>query len=131
MTNILKKFGVVSAGVLGAVVPLAGGTILYAQGNDAFDDITGSFRSIEDITQLVLVIIVILTMVVFAWQVVRVIKSNGGQEEMKNLGWSVLALSIFAALWGITVFLGNVTGIDEDEDAKSFNAVKFEKGASV
>lgn len=87
-------------------------TIAFAQD---LGNIEGLIRSLGDIVDLALPIVVALALLAFFYGLAKLIW--GGAEavaEGKTLMiWGVVALFVMVSVWGLVKFIGNAFGIDQ------------------
>ena len=97
-------------------------SIVIAQ--DGLDQIKASLLNINTILNTILIGLIIISMIVFIWQVVVYVKTPSG--NILPLVYCVIAIAIFASLWGLVAFLTDTTGIDQGEGAGTFRPITLE-----
>jgi len=74
-------------------------------------------RSIGDLVEIALPIVVALGLIGFFWGLVKYIFAQGNEEAKtdakKIMLWGVIALFVMVSVWGLVKFLGTAFGISQ------------------
>ena len=95
---------------------LQGGTA-FAQfsANDPLARINTSATEVGNLVTTTSFVAVGLAFLFFFWNLATFILSsdNDSKESAKGkMGWSIIAIFVIVAIWGIVTFIGNIIGID-------------------
>lgn len=76
-------------------------------------------RSIGDLVDLALPIVVGIALLAFFWGLVKYIFAQGNEESKadakKIMIWGLVALFVMVSVWGLVRFIGNALGIQQGD----------------
>jgi TM2 domain-containing membrane protein YozV len=87
-------------------------------GGAPFSRTRGFVETFGNIIQLLIPITAALALLFFFWGLAQFIRNSGGEdaheEGRRKMIWGVIALFVIVSVWGLTEWIGNELGIDQD-----------------
>lgn len=102
---------------------------VFAQGNPDLSNVETLLRSIGNLVDIALPIVVGIALLGFFWGLAQYVFAAGDEgkkdDAKRHMIWGVVALFVMVAVWGLVAFVGSALGINNPDTRVEIPTVDF------
>jgi mannose/fructose/N-acetylgalactosamine-specific phosphotransferase system component IIC len=100
------------------------GQVTTTSGSSSASGLLGLINTVQQILDRAVPLIVSLAVIGLFWFLLQFVWKGSSdpkarEESIKGIGWSILAIFVMVAIWGIIAFIANVVGVGVGGDASA------------